>query len=159
MTNILNIETAMAELGPLSEHIDLITKDAEATRWYVSYQGQHFCLQYQASSERLYFINEVAPEEGVAVLDASVVNQWLLNYNALWELTGGLRFARNEDDQLQQIMDIAVEGLSAHTIVSVLNDMSEKNRVWVNCLIQPEFSRSEKNHHSNDLFNPQHIIA
>lgn len=139
MSNAELVSDLMVEVGPILELRGIVEINGEA-QWVLDVDGELAVVaEYFEADDRLFFTADAGVPDPSARL---VCYELLLAYNAMWRQTGGVRMAVNgEDGAVLQIADIAVDGLDAAKLATVLRNFIGKLGEWIDIIeMDPEQS-------------------
>jgi hypothetical protein len=126
MTQEAHLESLLAELGPADPSIASVRRLA-AGHYLVEYDdGVGVELVAQPERGRLLLLAAVGE---LPAADQLARCKAMLNFNALWRQTGGVRLAL-AGDEVQQLYEHGLDGLELDSLRRLLANFAEKVGVW-----------------------------
>ncbi len=128
MATLQHIQQLMAEIGPCLE-VQAVLQDAD---------GQHWSIEYDSEIEIEMSYDELQNKLTLAADIGKPCREWethtyamLLQYNALWPETSGMRIALSEmHGELVQLFDLFVVDLDIQTLQTVVVNFYERAVIW-----------------------------
>ena len=128
MAEIDQIRLLLKELGPTLE-LRGIREESDGTSWGLATQdGTVFYLDFMADQDRLWLsarVGTAKPE------DRAELYPLLLQYNAQWQQTGGVRLAlEGPDDAVTLAYDLPASGLDLPRLCTVVGNFQDMIAGW-----------------------------
>jgi Tir chaperone protein (CesT) family len=127
MADRTHVHALMTEIGPALELAEVQEFEQENLWALVARDGVVFFIDYQPDDERLWLSADVCvpPGERLALYGL------MLQYNARWKDTGGVRLALDgPDGGVVQAYDMPVAGLDLHRLQTVIENFRETLDGW-----------------------------
>lgn len=117
------LQSLMAEIGPLLDLAEVVAF-AQHRLWTLAFDdGQVVEVETDAAGSRVLFSIEVAP----AVPDESL--RLMLQFNQLWQQTGGLHFALG-GEVATLMLELPVDMLDAPLLATALGNLHDRGAQW-----------------------------
>ena len=128
MAGIDQVRLLLRELGPALE-LGAIREEPDGASWALATRdGVIFHLEFMADHDRLWLSAEVGtprPE------DRADLHRLMLQYNAQWQNTGGVRLALfGPDDVVMLAYDLPASGLDLARLSSVVGNFQDMIAGW-----------------------------
>lgn len=143
METAIRIAETFQEIAPLVDAVDVVVQP-EPHRWDVGFSdGDIMSVVLNDQARSLTFISRIGPvpeEHRLQALEASLLA------NRMWNNTGGVHMALDENDELTQVLHCFAE-VDAQTLIAIVEDQRDKAVAWREALPylgeQPAASESE----------------
>lgn len=114
MLTINEVNSILIQAGPLNDEIEAVSRVGD-NAWEIEFESLILALEYDAEQGRLVFEGDIGsvPEQRRAEIQEA-----MLNYNALWRETGGLRLA------------VAGESITSGLVAEVAATFAERVLLW-----------------------------
>ena len=127
MSNKAHAERLFNELGPLLEPL-IITYDADEAHWVVVIdETNRIDIVYDEANERFVFALDLGdvPDEA-----AGTVHELLLRFSFVWDQTGGLHAALDDEGRAVLMYKHPARDLDVQTLQALLRGLHTHGQYW-----------------------------
>ena len=134
MTGLEVVQQLMTEIGPRLELAEVI-EFTEDESWLLAADEQSVvAVDYDAENAKLVFSAEVAEPSGS---DRLALYQSLLEFNAQWPSTGGLRFGlEGPTGMVQMAFDLPIAVIDIQKLEVVVKNFLEQLDLWRSMVLE-----------------------